>query len=121
MQNKMLDIFKIEYYWCEGEHGETLLVKEIERKEFEKDLIEAKKFAESLMGKKIKEGNYLGEGYSIECLPEYYEQIIWFLINKKNYTECHLDDNISYQIGDEIDKKIELTKSEKDIKHTIIK
>ena len=91
-----MNIFKVEYYWPEDEHGETLLGKEIERKEFEKDLIKAKEFAESLIGKEIKEGEYLGKGYRLECLPEYYEQIIWFLVEKAGYIECWFDDGIIY-------------------------
>ena len=41
--NKM-NIFKIEYNWYEGEHEEILLAKDTEREQFEKDLLEAKKF-----------------------------------------------------------------------------
>lgn len=112
---KMFNIFKIEYDWCEGEHEETLLAKDIEREEFEKDLVEGRKFAESLIGKEEIRMNYLGKGYSIECLPEYYEQIIWFLINKKGYIECYFDYDITYSVNDEADKKIGLEKSEKKI------
>ena len=39
------NIFKIEYTWYEEDYGKTLLCKNVERKEFEKDLIEAKNFA----------------------------------------------------------------------------
>ncbi|MDD5133575.1 MAG: hypothetical protein PHD81_00565 [Candidatus Nanoarchaeia archaeon] len=118
MNKKNLNIFKIEYDWHEGEHEETLLTKEIEREGFEKDLVEAKKFAESLISKKeIKTGEKrLGKGYYMGCTPEYYEQIIWFLINKKGYIECYFDKGVTYFIGDETNKKIEVIKSEKEIK-----
>ena len=106
------NIFKIEYDWYEGEHEETLLGKNIDKKKFEKDLIEAKKFAISLIGNEIEGGNYLGKGYSIECLPEFYEQIIWFLINKKGYIECYFDENTKYNIDDSSNKQINITKLE---------
>jgi hypothetical protein len=108
-----MNIFKIEYYWPEDEHGETLLGKNVERKEFEKDLIKAKKFAESLIGKEIKEESYLGKGYRVQCLPEYYEQIIWFLTEKLGYSECQYNENITYNLDDYANKKIEITKNEK--------
>jgi|GEM_PF-1354371 len=104
MENKCFNIFKIEYDWCEGEHEETLLCKNAKREEFEKDLVEARDFARSLLGKKVKE-NYLGKGYSVECLPEYYGQIIWFLKNKKGYGECYFDEEIYYGVDDNLDKK----------------
>jgi hypothetical protein len=107
-----MNIFKIEYYWYEDEHEETLLGKNVEREEFEKDLIKAKKFAESLKGKKIKSGKYLGKGYSIECLPEFYEQIIWFFTKKLGYIKCECNLKISYVIDDYSDKKILIDKVE---------
>lgn len=113
-----LNIFKIEYYWYEDEHEETLLIKKVEQEEFEKDLMDAKKFAEKFKGVEIKKGNYLGRGYSVECLPEFYEQIIWFLTKKKGYKECFINDRISYIIDDNCDKKINIVKSEKIIKKT---
>lgn len=113
-----LNIFKIEYYWYEGEHEETLLGKNVERADFEKDIIKAKKFAESLIGKEIKKGEYLGKGYSVQCLPEYYEQILWFLTEKLGYVECNYDEDITYYVDDSCDKKISITKSEKTIKQT---
>jgi len=113
------NIFKIEYTWYEEDYGKTLLCKNVERKEFEKDLIEAKNFAESLIGKKIKRADYLGKGYSVECLPEYYEQIIWFLIEKKGYSECIFDKDIIYSIDDSSNgKKIQIKRYEKEIKIT---
>ena len=116
-----LNIFKVEYYWYEGEHEETLLIKDIKKEEFEKDLLEAKKFAEKLKGIEIKEGEYLGKGYKIECLPEFYEQIIWFLTEKKAYKECQLNEDISYIIDDDSNKEIEITKNEKTTKKTKLK
>jgi len=108
-------LFKIEYDWYEGEHGETLVSKNVKAEEFEKDLIEAKDFALSLRDKKISEGNYLGKGYRVECLGEYYEQIIWFLVNKKEYTEIYYDQDIGYKVDDFNSNKIEITKFEKTI------
>lgn len=116
-----LNIFKIEYYWYEGEHEETLLVKDVEREEFEKDLLEAKEFAERLRGIKIKEGEYLGQGYRVECLPEFYKQTIWFLIEKKGYKECQFNEDISYTIDDGPNKEINITKDEKTTKTTELK
>ena len=116
-----LNVFKVEYYWYEGEHEECLLIKAVEIEEFEKDLLEAKSFAEKLKGVEIKEGEYLGKGYKIECLPEFYEQIIWFLIEKKEYKECQLNENISYIIDDNPNKEIDITKNEKTTKRTELK
>lgn len=110
-----MNIFKIEYYWHEGEHQETLLGKDVEIDEFEKDIIKAKEFAENLIGKKIKEGEYLGKGYAVQCLPEYYEQIIWFLTKKIGYTICYFDQDIYYAVDDFSDKKIVITKSNRKI------
>jgi len=36
--------------------------------------MEYKNFAENLKGKEIKDYNYLGKGYGVECLPEFYAQ-----------------------------------------------
>ncbi len=105
-----MNIFKTEYYWYEGDYGETLLAKDTAKEQFEKDLIEAKNFAESLKGKEIKEGSYLGNGYRIECLPEFYEQIIWFLINKKSYSECKYDNSEEYYVDDGPNKEIDIQK-----------
>lgn len=114
----MINIFKIEYYWPEDEHGVAYLGKDVSQEEFEKDLIKAREFAESLIGKKV-DVDYLGKGYSLECLPEFYEQIIWFLVEKLNYVECDINDDISYYIDDNSNnKKIGITKSEKQIKNS---
>ena len=92
MEEKTFNIFRIEYSWYEGEHDETLVGNYVERNEFEKDLIKAKEFAESLMGIEIKNfEDYLGKGYSVECLPQFYNQIIWFLTNKLNYVDLNLE------------------------------
>ena len=45
-----LNVFKVEYYWYEGEHEETFLAKGVNEEDFEKDLLEAKDFAEKLKG-----------------------------------------------------------------------
>ncbi len=93
------NIFKIEYDWYEGEYYETLIGKRVNIKKFEKDLAEAKRFAEGLIGKKVKK-DYLGKGYSVECLPEFYEQILWYLTNKLGYILCDYDNQTSYSIED---------------------
>ena len=116
-----INVFKVEYYWYEGEHEETFLGKDVNKEEFEKDLLEARNFAEKLKGVEIKEGEYLGKGYTIECLPEFYGQIIWFLINKKEYKECQFNEDISYTIDDDSNKKIGIIKDEKTTKRTELK
>ena len=116
-----LNVFKVEYYWYEGEHEECLLIKDVKKEEFEKNLLEAKSFAEKLKGVEIKEGEYLGKGYKIECLPEFYEQIIWFLKEKKEYKECQLNEDIEYIIDDNSNKEIDITKNEKTTKRTELK
>lgn len=104
-----------------GDHDEILLGKNVETEEFEKDLINAKKFSESLMGIEIKDGEYLGKGYRIQCLPEFYEQIIWFLTSELNYLKCYYDGNINYNIDDDSNKKIEIIKVKKKIERSEIK
>ena len=108
-----MNIFKIEYNWYEGDHEETLLGKEISPEEFEKDLFKAKEFAESLIGIEIQEGGYLGKGYNVDCLPEYYGQIIWFLIEKLGYVQCYFDSDINYDVNDTSHKKINIIKLER--------
>lgn len=114
-------IFKIEYHWYEGEYDKTLIGKDVSDEEFEKDLIKAKEFAESLIGNEIKNGEYLGKGYKVSCLPEYYEQIIWFLKTKLGYVECDYDTDIKYAVDDDQDKKIHLSKSVKKVEWVDIK
>ncbi|MDD4877643.1 MAG: hypothetical protein PHO02_01250 [Candidatus Nanoarchaeia archaeon] len=108
-----MNIYRIYYDWCEGEHEETLLGKEVSKEKFEKDLIKAIRFAKSLIGKKADRENYLGKGYSVECLPEYYEQVIWFLINKNGYIECRFDTRLQYRIDDFSDKITAAKRTEK--------
>ncbi|MEK6921675.1 MAG: hypothetical protein AABX82_07345 [Nanoarchaeota archaeon] len=110
-----LTIFNISYDWYEGDHDEVLLAKAVESQEFETDLTEARKFAESLKGKEIHEGSYLGKGYSVECLPQFYEQIIWFLTEKKSYAICSMDEDTKYIIDDGSNKKIEIRKKEEKV------
>ncbi|MEK6903308.1 MAG: hypothetical protein AABW64_01530 [Nanoarchaeota archaeon] len=95
-----IQLFKICYQWYEGDYHEAFLGKDATVEEFEKDLIKAKKFAQSLLGKEIEEGSYLGKGYSVACLPEYYHQIIWFLVEKKRYMECSSDKDVEYYVED---------------------
>ncbi len=95
-----MNLFKISYDWYEGEHSETLLAKNVSSDVFETDLLQAKVFAESLLGNEIEGGNYLGKGYAVECLPEYYEQITWFLKEKKGYAVCSVDEQVEYLVDD---------------------
>ncbi len=117
---KSFNIFKVEYSWYEGEHEETLLGKEVERDEFERDIIKAKKFAESLLGKVIEKGEYLGKGYRVNCLPEYYAQIVWFLTERLGYIICYSDEEIDYSVDDLSNRKIEINKSERKIKRSVL-
>ena len=52
MNEVQLNIFKISYQWVEDDHDEILLTKAVNKLEFEKDLLVAKKFAENLIEKK---------------------------------------------------------------------
>ena len=105
-----LNIFKIAYQWYEDDHEETLLGKNVSEEEFEKDLTEAKNFAEGLIGIEIEEGSYLGKGYKVDCLPEYYDQILWFLTEKKGYVICNRDEDVTYFVDDAVARKIALSK-----------
>lgn len=105
-----LNIFKIAYQWYEGDHKETLLGKNVSEEEFEKDLTEAKNFAEGLIGIEIEEGSYLGKGYKIDCLPEYYDQILWFLTEKKGYIGCNRVEKVMYFVDDAVAQKIAINK-----------
>ena len=53
-QKMEFNLFKIKYTWYEGEYEETSLGKNVKIEEFEKDLIGARDFAKSLIGKKLK-------------------------------------------------------------------
>ena len=116
-----MNIFKIQYDWYEGEHEEILLAKDIKIETFEKDLIKAKKFAEKLKGKKAETGNYLGKGYSVECLPQFYGQILWYLTEKLGYIICNFKEDIDYSVDDSSSKKISIVKSKKLIKRSNLK
>jgi hypothetical protein len=115
-----LNMFKIEYDWFEGEHRESLLINEVSKEGFEKDILEAKEFAEKLKGVEIKEGEFLGKGYNVKCLPEFYQQIIWFLIEKKGYQECQFDSKLSYIVDDTLNKEISVERFEKIMKKSIL-
>jgi len=120
---EIMKIYKIKYYWYEGEMETNYVAKAVTEEQFEKDIIKAKDFAKSLLGIKIKGFKpYLGKGYSVECLPEYYEQIIWYLIKKLGYIKCEIDNYITYVVDDEVDyrEKIIIIKRESLIKDTQI-
>lgn len=110
MKMQEFNLFKVSYQWYEEDHKEVLLGKSTSKDEFERDLIKARDFAEKLIGIEIKEGSYLGKGYSVECLPEYYEQIIWFLTEKRGYIECYNDEDVEYFTEDNGSNKIYIRK-----------
>lgn len=114
-----MEIFKIKYEWYEGDSGETYLGKVINKFEFEENLKEALEFAKKLIGNEIEDSDYLGKGYRVECLPEFYNQIIWFLINQKGYTECSIDES-QYYVDDNSDEKIFIEKVDEEIKRVQI-
>ena len=102
---KQINLFKIEYNWYEGEHEEILLGKAITEEQFEFDLKEAKKYVQSQIGKKDKKSKW-----NVECLPEYYRELLDYLVKKHKYQVCSIDNNISYEVDDNFDKKISITK-----------
>lgn len=97
-----MNIFKINFFWWE-DYGKNLLAKDVTIDEFEKDLIQAKNYAQSLIG--FEDDENAIEKYSVECLPEYYDKIIWFLTKKLNYFLCNFDKDKTYYV-EEDDKKI---------------
>lgn len=115
-----MNIFKLQYSWYEGEHDEVLLGKDVEREAFEKDLVRAKDFAESLLG---KESNKFGEGYAVECRPEYYGQIVWYLTEKLGYVTCWMDKGVDYSVEDDDSptEKISVIKSERKVERNELK
>lgn len=112
-----LSIFKVKYTWYEGEEDWTYLGKAVTQEQFDKDIKEARDFAESLLGTKVHfTKEYLGKGYSVECLPEFYRQVIWYLTEKKGYIECNIFDNFTYYVEDAMNnRKISILKSEQKI------
>ena len=103
-------IFRIRYDWYDGEHNEALIAKEISKESFEEDLLKAKEFAKGLIGKKVQ-GDYLGKGYRVECLPAYYEQILWHLTNKSGYIYCDFYEDVEYSVED--DNPLTIIRTEK--------
>jgi hypothetical protein len=120
MSRESFNIFRVEYQWVEGEEGFTLVGKGVTRRRFEKDLSEAKRFAESLRGKEIISGENLGKGYYTECIPEYYRQILWFLKNKKGYVYCYFDEHFAYKVDNGLGRSILVERKEKRTKRSEI-
>ena len=111
MEKPIYNIFKIRYEWYEDDADTSYLAKAVNGKQFEKDVTKARDFARSLLGKKIKDLKpYLGKGYSVECLPEFYMQIIWYLIEKLGYLECNIDKWTTYFVEDDYSDKITIRK-----------
>src|SRR3989338_5634488 len=94
------NIFKIGYVWHDGDEDYTYLAAAKDKEQNHKDLMEARSFAENLIGKKTEERDYLGKGYSVQCLPEFYEQIVWYLETKLGYVVCYMDDDTEYFVDD---------------------
>ncbi|MDD3175219.1 MAG: hypothetical protein PHU51_01970 [Candidatus Nanoarchaeia archaeon] len=89
-----MNIFRIKYEWYEGEENEIFLSNNVTKEQFEKDLKESRNYVYKLINS--------DKNSSITCLPKYYEQIVWFLINKLNYVECHYDEDSIYYVDDEV-------------------
>jgi hypothetical protein len=121
MVDEEFRVFKIEYDWCDGEHEEVFVGKEVSREEFEKDLVKAREFALSLSGKEIEEYDYLGKGYTSECLPQYYKQILWFLETKLGYVCCYVDDTITYGVGTWGEDKLAIERKETKKERAVLK
>ena len=121
MEKPIYNIFKIKYVWYEGDERTSYLAKAVTEEQFEKDILKARDFARSLLGKVIKDLKpYLGKGYSVECLPEFYQQIIWYLTEKLGYLECEIDDYITYFVEDDYTSKIDIRKQVKKYEFKIL-
>jgi hypothetical protein len=108
MDRNELSVFKIKYVWYEGEEYWDYLAKNVTQEQFEKDIKQARDFANSLIGKKLIkfDESHLGKGYSTECLPEFYAQIIWYLTKKKKYKECDIYKDDTYFVDEDLSKII---------------
>ena len=106
-------IFKIVYDWYEGEHGEILVCKDVTSGEFEKDLLECRNIDQGKIGKGY---------YKVNCLPEYFEEILSQL-KKKEYFELEFNEDVSYFINDDriTGEVIELTKELNEIRREKLK
>ena len=61
---------------------------------------------------------YDREGYIVYIWnPEFYEKIIWHLIEKQGYICCNFDNRVYYNIDDYISGKISVTKLKKEVKN----
>ncbi|MFA6023498.1 MAG: hypothetical protein WC781_05410 [Candidatus Pacearchaeota archaeon] len=101
-----MNIFPFSFIMKNNCEEVMFFAKNVSSSEFEKDLQEAKNFAEELSGKKIVQQKwdmfgFLGKGYFNECLGEYFEQIAWYLQEKKGYISCQIKDNLTYVIRTE--------------------
>ena len=94
-----MQLYKISYDYYEGEHEETLLAKDVDKEQFDKDIMEAKDYAQSLIGLKYKKSNF-SVPYSVEYLPEFYNKIVDYLETQKGYVEIHTNDDVCYEIDD---------------------
>ena len=88
------NVFKVSYYWYEGEEEHTFLTKDITNEEFEKDLKECR--------------DKIDLEKEVSCLPNWYKQLISFM-EEKNYLSLEIpyetDLGIQYILEDEEDYK----------------
>jgi len=114
-----MQLYKISYDYYEGEHEETLLAKDVDKEQFDKDIMEAKDYAQSLIGLKYKKSNF-SVPYSVECLPEFYNKIVDYLETQKGYVEIHTNDDIHYEVQDSGTQEKEISVDKVEI-HTVRK
>lgn len=97
-----LNLYKFKYYWCEGEEQTTYLAKNVNESEFLTDLAQALEFANSLRGTELETNKFFeaGKNYGVECLPEYYAQVIYYMTEKLKYYEIDQDDRVEYILDD---------------------
>jgi len=114
-----MQLYKISYDYYEGEHEEILLAKDVETEQFDKDIIEAKDYAQSRIGLKYKKSEYM-KPYNVEYLPEFYQTIADYLQEQKGYIEIHTNDDIHYEVDDSGTQEKEISVEKVEI-HTVRK
>ena len=107
-----MNLFKIQYSWYDGDEDEILLAKDATQEQFDKDIMEARDIAQSL----IKTSNSMTniEHYNVECLPSFYQEVIKYLQKQKGYIEISPNDDFHYEVHDKgsENKEIEIIKVE---------
>ena len=89
MEDKNLNLFKLQYSWYEGEFDSTILATTKEQKEIENDLKEAVGSVK-IDAKKEK---------AVDCLPEAYERIV-NILTQKGYVVCYFLIDPDYYVRD---------------------